>query len=73
MFFPLPIAGWIALVSFALSPVGAQAQSGAAPAALQDVAQLSASGSVEVQQDLLTITLATTREGADPALVQAQL
>lgn len=39
----------------------------------QNVLQLSASGTVEVQQDLLTMTLTTTREGADPAAVQAQL
>lgn len=40
---------------------------------LQNVVQLSASGSVEVQQDLLMLTLSTTREGADAATVQAQL
>ena len=42
-------------------------------AAPQNVAQLSASGTVEVQQDLLMLTLSTTREGADAATVQAQL
>ncbi len=39
----------------------------------QNVAQLSASGSVEVQQDVLSISLSTTRDGADAALVQTQL
>ena len=39
----------------------------------QDVLQLSASGAVEVQQDLLVLTLSATREAADAALVQAQL
>jgi predicted secreted protein len=39
----------------------------------QNVLQLQASGTVEVQQDLLSMTLATTRDGADPAAVQAQL
>ena len=39
----------------------------------QNVLQLQASGTVEVQQDLLTMTLTTTKEGADPAVVQAQL
>jgi predicted secreted protein len=39
----------------------------------QNVLQLSASGTVEVQQDLLSLTLSTTREGADAATVQAQL
>ena len=40
---------------------------------LQNVAQLSASGSVEVQQDLLSISLSTTRDGSDAGVVQAQL
>ena len=40
---------------------------------MQNVVQLSANGSVEVQQDLLTITMSTTREGADAAVIQTQL
>lgn len=40
---------------------------------LQNVAQLSASGSVEVQQDLLSITMNTTASGADASSVQTQL
>lgn len=40
---------------------------------LQNVAQISASGSVEVQQDLLSISLNTTRDGSDAATVQTQL
>ncbi len=40
---------------------------------MQNVAQLSASGSVEVQQDLLSISMNTTRDGADANLVQTQL
>ena len=39
----------------------------------QNVAQLSASGSVEVQQDLLSISMTTSRDGADAAAVQTQL
>ncbi len=39
----------------------------------QNVVQLTASGSVEVQQDLLTMTLSTTRDGASAAAVQSQL
>lgn len=39
----------------------------------QNVLQLSATGTVEVQQDLLSMTLSTTREGADAAVVQTQL
>src|SRR3990167_3876628 len=39
----------------------------------QNVLQLSASGSVEVQQDLLSLSLTTTREGTDANAVQGQL
>jgi predicted secreted protein len=39
----------------------------------RNVVQLASSGVVEVQQDLLTLTLSTTREGQDPAALQAQL
>ena len=39
----------------------------------QNVLQLSASGTVEVQQDLLTLNLNTTREGPDANTVQTQL
>ena len=38
-----------------------------------NILQLSAEGMVEVQQDWLTATLATTKEGRDAAVVQAQL
>ena len=37
------------------------------------VATLAASATVEVDRDLLTITLSTSRDGADAALVQTQL
>lgn len=39
----------------------------------QNVVQLAASGTVEVQQDWLTLTMNTTKEGADAATVQNQL
>ncbi len=39
----------------------------------RNVVQLSASGSVEVQQDLLVLNLSTTKEAADAATVQTQL
>jgi predicted secreted protein len=39
----------------------------------QNVVQLAASGTVEVQQDLLTLTMSTTKEGTDANLVQTQL
>ncbi len=40
---------------------------------LQNVAQLSANGTVEVQQDLLSISMSTTREAVDASMVQTQL
>ncbi|HWI81544.1 SIMPL domain-containing protein [Ramlibacter sp.] len=39
----------------------------------QNVLQLAATGTVEVQQDLLSLSLTATREGADPVAVQEQL
>jgi predicted secreted protein len=39
----------------------------------QNVLQLQASGTVEVQQDLLQMNLTTAREGTDPSVVQTQL
>ncbi len=39
----------------------------------QNVVSLQAQGSLEVQQDLLTISMNTTRDGADAATVQTQL
>ncbi len=46
---------------------------GGTNAAPQNVLQLSASGSVEVQQDVLVMSLSTTKEGTDAAAVQNQL
>ena len=40
---------------------------------MQNVAQLSANGTLEVQQDVLSISLTTTRDGADSVVVQTQL
>lgn len=39
----------------------------------QNIVSLQAQGSLEVQQDLLTISMNTTRDGADAATVQSQL
>jgi predicted secreted protein len=49
--------------------------SGQAPAfpPPQNVLQLQASGTVEVQHDMLSVTLTTAREGTDPTAVQTQL
>ncbi len=38
-----------------------------------NVVSLQAQGSIEVQQDLLTISLSTTRDGSDAAILQTQL
>ncbi|MES2978256.1 MAG: SIMPL domain-containing protein [Pseudomonadota bacterium] len=52
----------------------AQPQGFGLPAApVENVVQLSATGSAEAQQDFLTISLSTTREGPDAQAVQAQL
>ncbi|MFZ4284974.1 SIMPL domain-containing protein [Variovorax sp. HJSM1_2] len=58
----------------ALAASGAAvAQNSVAQPTPQNVVQLSANGTVEVQQDLLSISLATTRDGADANSVQTQL
>ena len=62
------------LVAFALlaSTTGLFAQAlGTTPP--QNVVQLSATATVEVAQDFLTLTMNTTREGLDASTVQAQL
>jgi predicted secreted protein len=60
----------VALCSGLLFAYGALAQVVPPP---HNVLQLAAEGTVEVQQDLLTITMSTTREGADANTVQTQL
>ena len=57
----------------AFTPVAALYAQQTMPRELQNVAQLSANGSVEVQQDLLAISMSTTREASDANLVQTQL
>ena len=53
--------------------VSAAAALAAEPAPPQNVLSLAAQASVEVQQDLLQITLSTSRDGSDAAGVQTQL
>ena len=65
-----------ALVTASSGLASAQTANSAATIAAavpQNVLQLSASGQVEVQQDLLSLSLSTMREGADAANVQAEL
>ena len=45
----------------------------AVPQELQNIAHLSANGWVEVPQDILTISMTTSRDGLDAATVQTQL
>jgi predicted secreted protein len=65
----LALAAWVA-TAFPAASVQAQTATAAAP---QNVVQLSASGSVEAMQDLLSVSLNSTREAADAATVQSQL
>jgi predicted secreted protein len=65
---------WIAAgaaLAAAVAAGSATAQNMAPPP--QNVLQLTASGTVEVQQDLLSMTLTTTRDATDAATVQSQL
>ena len=45
----------------------------AEPAAVQGIVNLSASASIEVPRDMLSVTLSATRDGADAAAVQGAL
>jgi predicted secreted protein len=63
----------IAFGAISLCASSAFSQEPAPSTALRNVAQLSASGSVEVQQDWLTVVLAISRDGADAGLLQNQL
>lgn len=67
-------AYWIACACLAWAGHGAALANGAGGGApLANVVQLSASGTVEVPQDWLTLVLATTREAPDAQTVQSQL
>jgi predicted secreted protein len=69
----MPLARLLALAAALLAAAGIATAQGVASPPPQNVVQLAATGSVEVQQDLLTLSLTTTREAADAATVQAQL
>lgn len=53
-----------------VAPPGAAQPAAPAP---HNVVQLSATAAVEARQDLLSVTLRTTRDGSEPLLVQEQL
>ena len=63
---------WLAACAVLSGAAALSAQPMQTPAP-RNVVQLSANGVVEVQQDLLSMSLSTTREGSDPALLQNQL
>ena len=64
---------WLAITALAWAgSSGAQTATGAPPPP-QNVVSLSATASVEVNKDWLSVVFSTTREGADGATVQAQL
>lgn len=63
----------IVLATCAVLAMQASAQSSEPPAPPRNVVQLSASASVDVRQDLLTMVLSTTREGLEPGAVQTEL
>lgn len=63
-------AGAVLLCLLAGTKASAQTLSVAPP---ENVLQLSATATVEAQQDMLSMTLSTTREGSDAATVQTEL
>ena len=60
-------------VSALIACAGASFAQNSPPTELRNIVQLSATGTVEVQQDLLSLSLTTTREGTDANAVQGQL
>ena len=64
---------WIAISAMLAGAGAVFAQNSSETMAPHNVVQLSAAGSVDVQQDLLVLTLSTTRDGKDAASVQSQL
>lgn len=69
--FPWVVAG--ALLAGMAGSAFSQSAPAPVPSVPQNVVQLEATGAVEVQQDLLVLTLSTTRDGKDAGAVQAQL
>jgi len=65
-------AKWIAACAVLMAAGAVSAQTLALPQP-QNVLQLSANSTVEVQQDQLSMTLSTSRDAVDAATVQTQL
>lgn len=68
---PLRALAWIATAALAW-PAAAQSTA-PAPAALEGVLNLTATASVDVAKDVLTVVFSVTREGADAQAVQSGL
>ena len=66
------ITGLVAASMLSIFSTSLWAQTAVLPAP-QNQVQLAASASIEVQQDLLTLNMSTTRDGPDAAAVQSQL
>lgn len=64
--------GWLGALTLFCAMGAAQAQSPTAPEP-RNIIQLSSEGTVEAQQDWLTVSLSATKEGSDATAVQAQL
>lgn len=62
----------VTVYALLLGPLAGQCQSPPPPEP-RNVVQLASSASMDVAQDWLTVTLGTTREGADPTALQDQL
>lgn len=63
----------VAACALAISTGAAFSHENGSSPSPRNVVQLSASGAVEVQQDLLTMVLSTSRDGSDAGVVQTQL
>lgn len=69
--FPTPLKSIAVAASLVLA--GAASAQTATQEPLQNVAQLSATATIETRQDLLSISMTTTRDGPDASAVQSQL
>lgn len=63
------ISTWLLTLSMLAGSAMVNAQTPVAPEP-RNIVQLSANGSLEAQQDWLSVTLSTSREGSDPSAVQ---
>lgn len=69
----VPIRGWACACLLACASLASLAHAQTPVPEPRNIVQLSASGTVEAQQDWLTLTLSTTREGSDAGAIQSFL